>query len=201
MTLSVSKSKTAILALDFVNDIVHSEGKFAARGLPAILAEQGTIGNTKKLLEATRGKGLIVIHVARRHRAGYPDQPCHTQLDQRVKTSEALLEDGWGAEFCDELKPQPGDIVIIKRRVDAFHGTDLNLILQARGIDTLVLTGVSTNFAVEGTARTAADAGYNVLIARDCVAAVTPELSAFSLNNILPTLATVTTSTEVIAVL
>jgi nicotinamidase-related amidase len=78
-------------------------------------------------------------------------------------------------------------------------GTDLALILQARGIDTLVLTGVSTNFAVESTARTAADAGYNVVVARDCVAGITVEASAFSLNNILPALATIVTSVELIA--
>jgi nicotinamidase-related amidase len=122
MTLSLNQSKTAILALDFVNDIVHPDGKFAARGVPAILAQAGTIGHTKGLLEAARGKCLAVIHVARRHRAGYLDQPSYTQLDQRVKGFHALLEGSWGAEFCDELKPEQGDVVIIKRRVDAFHG-------------------------------------------------------------------------------
>lgn len=201
MTLSLNKATTAILALDFVNDIVHPDGKFAGWGVPQVVAAANAIPNTKTLLAAAREKGAAVIYVGREHRAGYPDQPSHCQLDQGVQASGALLAGTWGAEIHEDLKPAAGDLVIIKRRVDAFHGTELQQTLTARKIETVVLTGVATTFVVETTARTAADAGYHVIIPRDCVAGLTTESSDFVLDNILPMIATITTSAEVIAAL
>jgi nicotinamidase-related amidase len=201
MALALNKSRTAILALDFVNDIVHPEGKFSAWGVPQVVADVGAIPNTKALLAAGRQQGCTIIHIGRRHRDGYLDQPSYCQLDQAVKASEALLEGTWGAQFHDDLKPEASDLVIIKRRVDAFHGTELQQTLTARGIETLVLTGVATTFVVETTARTAADAGYNVVIPRDCVAGLTAESSNFALDNTLPMLATITSSAEIMAAL
>jgi nicotinamidase-related amidase len=201
MALSLNNATTAILAMDFVNDIVHPDGKFAGWGVPQVVAAAGAIPNARALLAVAREKGVTVIHVGRRHRADYPDQPSACQLDQGTQASGALLEGTWGADFHEDLKPAAGDLVIVKRRVDAFHGTELQQTLTARKIDTLVLTGVATTFVVEATARTAADAGYHVVLPRDCVAGLTSESSDFVLDNILPLIATVTTSAEVIAAL
>lgn len=75
------------------------------------------------------------------------------------------------------------------------------MILRVRDVTDLILTGVATNFVVEGTARQAADLGYRVLIARDCCASASVEHQNFTLDHILPFLATVTTSPEIIAAL
>jgi nicotinamidase-related amidase len=88
---------------------------------------------------------------------------------QRSKATEPsqLLKDG--REIVDELKPQSQDIVFQKRRPDAFVGTDFDLVLKSRGIGTILVGGVATEGGVEGTARTARNLGYEVVVLRDCV--------------------------------
>jgi nicotinamidase-related amidase len=86
--------------------------------------------------------------------------------------------------------------VIVKKRVSAFAGTPLELLLKSLGCNVLVLTGVATNFVVEGTARDACDAGYQVVVLEDCCASSSAEMHRFSLDHILSLLANVTTSKE-----
>ena len=86
--------------------------------------------------------------------------------------------------------------MVTKRAVSAFAASDLEKILQASGIKTLVLTGVATNFVVEGTAREAADRGYNVVVVGDCCASMSQEAHDSALTTALPFLATLTTSDE-----
>jgi nicotinamidase-related amidase len=93
---------------------------------------------------------------------------------KRAKTSDLqkLLsekEDPHDREIIAELKPQPQDIVFQKRRPDGFVGTDLDLILRSNGIKTLVIGGVATEGGVEGTARTARNLGYDVVVLKDGV--------------------------------
>ena len=93
---------------------------------------------------------------------------------KRAKTSDPqkLLsekEDPHDREIIAELQPQPQDIVFQKRRPDGFIGTDLDLILRSNGIKTLVIGGVATEGGVEGTARTARNLGYDVVVLKDCV--------------------------------
>jgi nicotinamidase-related amidase len=75
-----------------------------------------------------------------------------------------------------ELKPEPSDIVFHKRRPDAFIGTDFDMVLRSRGIGTIVIGGVATEGGVEGTARTARNLGYEVVVVRDGVGSRSREL-------------------------
>jgi len=93
---------------------------------------------------------------------------------KRAKTSDPqkLLsekKDPHDREIITELQPQPQDIVFQKRRPDGFIGTDLDLILRSNGIKTLVIGGVATEGGVEGTARSARNLGYDVVVLTDCV--------------------------------
>ncbi|HXV80975.1 MAG TPA: cysteine hydrolase [Candidatus Binatia bacterium] len=72
-------------------------------------------------------------------------------------------------EIIAELKPQPQDIVFQKRRPDGFVGTDFDMVLRSRGVKTILIGGVATEGGVEGTARTARNLGYDIVILRDCV--------------------------------
>jgi nicotinamidase-related amidase len=78
-------------------------------------------------------------------------------------------EDPRGTEIVDEVKPQRQDIVFHKRRPDGFVGTDFDLLLRNNGIEAIVIGGVATEGGVEGTARSARNRGYDVVILRDCV--------------------------------
>jgi nicotinamidase-related amidase len=93
---------------------------------------------------------------------------------KRAKTTDPqkLLhekEDPHDREIITELKPQPQDIVFQKRRPDGFVGTDLDLMLRSNGIKTLLIGGVATEGGVEGTARSARNLGYDVVVLKDCV--------------------------------
>jgi nicotinamidase-related amidase len=105
------------------------------------------------------------------------------------------------AEFAPEIAALDGALTIVKRQWGAFHGTELDLQLRRRRIDTIVLTGVATNFGVEQTAREAWQLGYSVVIAEDAVSGVTEAAHRFAIETILPRLARVRSSETILAAL
>jgi nicotinamidase-related amidase len=100
------------------------------------------------------------------------------------------------SELADGLAA-PGDIRIVKRQWGAFHGTELDLQLRRRGIKTIVLGGVATNFGVDSTARQAWEHGYAVVIAEDACSSVTTELHDFAVKSIFPRISRVVKSGDV----
>ena len=106
---------------------------------------------------------------------------------KRAKTADPnqLLkekEDPRGREIIAELKPQPEDIVFQKRRPDGFIGTDFDLMLRSNGIRTILIGGVATEGGVEGTARSARNLGYDVVVLKDCVGSRSRELHELALK-------------------
>ena len=91
-------------------------------------------------------------------------------------------DDPHDREIVEELKPQPKDIVFQKRRPDAFVGTDLDLILRSNGVRTILIGGVATEGGVEGTARTARNLGYDIVVLKDCVGSRNRELHELALK-------------------
>lgn len=136
-----------------------------------------------------------------------------------------LVRVGWSPDFAEALKQpvdapnpthtlpenwwippatlgqEPSDIVVIKRQWGAFYGTDLELQLRRRGIDTLILCGIATNIGVESTARHAWELGFSLVIAEDACSAANTEQHQSSINNIFPRIARVRSSKEIIAAL
>ena len=91
-------------------------------------------------------------------------------------------EDPRDREIVDELKPQPKDIVFQKRRPDGFVGTDFDLMLRSNGVRTILIGGVATEGGVEGTARSARNLGYAVVVLKDCVGSRNRELHELALK-------------------
>ncbi len=91
-------------------------------------------------------------------------------------------EDPRGQEIVEEIKPQPQDIVFRKRRPDGFVGTDFDLTLRSKGVKTILIGGVATEGGVEGTARSARNLGYDVVILKDCVGSRSRELHGMALK-------------------
>lgn len=196
MNLHIDKKNTALVLCDFDNDIVHPEGKFASWGLPVEVARRNVIANTKQLLHAARQAKLPVIHVSGVMRPGLAGSPRNAAVWQALAGMGALLEGSWGAQLHEELKPEAGEMVVIKRRVSAFYHSDLQLALRDVGATAIILCGVATNFVIEGTARDAADAGFVVLIAEDCCSTVSEAVHQASLQA-MAMLTTVTSSAEI----
>jgi nicotinamidase-related amidase len=99
---------------------------------------------------------------------------------------------GW-SDLADGLA-EPGDILVFKRQWGAFYGTDLDLQLRRRGVATIVLGGVATNFGVESTARQAWELGYRLIILEDVAASMSADMHAFSIEKIMPRIAMVSRS-------
>ena len=92
------------------------------------------------------------------------------------------------------MAPAPGDVVVTKRRVSAFTGSDLEVVLRAQGIDHLILTGIATSGVVLSTLRQAADLDYRLTVLADCCEDNDPEVHRVLLEKVFPRQATVTTS-------
>jgi len=110
------------------------------------------------------------------------------------------VDDPHGREIVAELKPEPSDIVFHKRRPDGFIGTDFDLMLRSRGIGAIVIGGVATEGGVEGTARTARNLGYDMVVLKDGVGSRNRELHEMALKLMERTQFDVATAEEVAAI-
>jgi nicotinamidase-related amidase len=150
------------------------------------------VDTTAKVLAAARRHRVLIIHVGVAWRPGSPEMNMAAPLF--ANAADRSVEGSGGSEFYAPVAPIPGELVIYKRGVSALAGTELDRLLRLQDVNTLVLTGVATQFAVEGTAREAVDRGYRVLVLEDCCASRVPEVHRFSIDVILRRLCEVTTA-------
>ncbi len=186
-SFSINRSKTAVLIMDYENDILASLPEDVRS---ALLERASTI------LKAARLAKIQVIYVVVRFRDGYPEVNPQNKLFSSLKQSGRLVEGTAGAEIDSRVKPEPGDIVVTKRRVGAFSTTDLETILRARGVNKLVLFGISTSGVVLSTVRWAADMDYSLAVVSDACADRDAEVNRVLLDKVFPWQATVITSQE-----
>ena len=156
--VTLPASRTAVVVVDMQNDFVRKGGKLY------VPDAEKTIGPIRKLLDKARVKGVRVIYT----------QDWHLRNDPEFEVwGEHCVEGTWGADIVDELKPMQGDVVVRKRRYDAFFGTDLDYLLRhVVKADTLVLTGTVANICVLHTAGSAALNWYRVVVPIDAVSAL-----------------------------
>jgi len=175
---------TALIVIDMQRDFCAPGGYAARAGLDtARLA--APIAAIRRLLDAARRAGLLVVHTREGHRSDLSD--CTpVKLQRSVAAGAAIGSPGplgrllvrgeAGHDFIDELQPAPGEPVVDKPGYGAFHQTDLALILANRGIATLLLCGVTTEVCVHSTLREAVDRGFACLTVGDACAASDPAL-------------------------
>ena len=157
------------------------------------------LGNLKKAIAAARSAGISIIYVIVQFREGYPEISPRNMFFCSLKEAGRLRELDPDTEICHEIRPQPGEVVVIKKRTSAFTGSDLEVVLRSRGIDTLALTGVSTLGVVESTARFAFDMDYRVFVIGDCCSDRDTEASEIALKRFLPRISTVCSTDDFIA--
>jgi nicotinamidase-related amidase len=114
--------------------------------------------------------------------------------------STATMPPDW-SDLIPELDRQPSDIVILKRQWGAFYGTDLDLQLRRRGLETVILCGIATEFGVESTARDAYERGYHLVFAADAMTGTSAESHTNSVERIFPRMGRVRTTEEILAAL
>ena len=138
--------KTALIIQDLQNDVIIEGGAFASSGAPAHAKKQNVVENVKKLAAAVRKAGGLVIHIHYIVEPGAPGLKLNAPLFRGLAESNAVVRGTWGAAPVEGLEPQKGDVVIEKMRMNGFHGTRLDTVLQGYGIDSLVIRRVDQFF-------------------------------------------------------
>jgi len=185
--VSFERGKTAVLVMDYQNDIIG--------GYPEAFQKE-LLARANRVLAAARRRDIPVIYVVVRFREGYPEISPRDIARRAIKESGRLREGTTGAEIHPALAPQPGEVVVTKRRTGAFSTTDLAAVLSACGINTLVLMGVSTSGVVLSTVRWAADIDYQLIVLADCCADRDEEVQRVLVEKVFPRQATVVTAKE-----
>ncbi|MGH7996419.1 MAG: cysteine hydrolase family protein [Opitutaceae bacterium] len=186
--LSIDPATTALLVMDFQTLIAESH----ATDRDALL------GRTAGLIDAARAATIPVIYVVVGFRPGYPEISSRNRSFAGLKTSGRFSAGCGGAEIHPVVAPKPGEIVVTKHRVGAFAGTDLEMILRARGARTLLLAGIATSGVVLSTVRHAADADYEMIVVGDCCSDPDPEVHRVLLDRVFARQACVATAASVI---
>ena len=198
--LNLDRPHVALICSDHQNDLCHPDGKFSAFNFPQEVQRRNVQANTRRLLDTFRELNLPIVHIVVLFRPGGHGTVLNMPLFQTAVAMEAMVEGTWGAEIHADTKPLPGELVIEKRRISGFYGTDLQNVLQAFGVTTLVFTGVVTTYSVEGTVRDAADRGWACVVAEDCASTGSEEGHQASLQS-LGLLATISNSVDISAAL
>ena len=157
------------------------------------------LARSVELGRALAGAGGIVVLVNVNYSEGYADRP-NQPADAPMSLPAEGLPENW-ATLLPEVSGLPAQVHITKRQQSAFFGTELDLQLRRRGVTTVVICGVATNFGVEATARDAHNLNYAVVIAADACSSVAPTLHEFAVTKILPRIARVRNSSEIVAAL
>ncbi|HBJ67465.1 cysteine hydrolase [Alcaligenes nematophilus] len=157
----INPSSTAVIVIDMQND-------FIAPGAP-LETPMGMelMPRLKKLLGHARQTGMEVIFTAHAHRRNGCDMGLFGEIYPPIQNQVGLVDKTAGVDIYPEVAPQGDEVVIKKHRYSAFFGTDLDIILRTRKIDTVVITGVTTENCCHATARDAMFHGYKVAFISD----------------------------------
>jgi nicotinamidase-related amidase len=167
--LKTLNKNTALVVIDLENDLIHLKGKLSLSA--KMVAEAKIIEKANSAIHWARQQGVLIIFVRVGFSKNYVECPAVSPLFSYVQQAQALQLNTWGTEFDKNLDVRDDDIIITKHRVSAFYATSLQAILTARQIQQVVLCGVSTDFAIQTTAREAHDRDYYVSIIQDACAA------------------------------
>ena len=197
--MRLDPSRCALIIQDMQNDVVMEGGAFASSGSPAHARQQNVIENIRRLAEACRQRGVMVIHVWFIVEPGAPGLTLNAPLFEALQESNGLVRGSWGAAPVPGLEPKAGDFVVEKMRMSAWEGTRLETFLKSGGRDVIINTGAWTNMSVEHTARTGADKGYLIVLPEDACSTMNAEWHNAAINYALQNVSAVTKTTDVIA--
>ena len=199
--LDLDPSRCALIIQDMQNDVLSEGGAFAESGSPKHAREQNVVENIRRLADACRARGVMVVHVHFLVERGSPGLTLNAPLFEGLADANALVRGTWGGAPVESLEPVPGDHVVTKMRMSAWEGSSLETVLKSAGRDVLIDTGAWTNMSIEHTARTGADKGYYMIVPEDACSTMNADWHAASIGYALQNVAIVTRTDEVIAAL
>ena len=175
-------STTALLVMDVQQGIVSRYANDADY-LPRL----------RRAIEAARFAGIRVIYVTVAFREGHPEISARNKSFSTAARTGSFLAGAASTTVPPSVAPVPGEAIVVKRRVSAFAGSDLDVVLRAGDIDTLVLTGIATSGVVLSTLRQAADLDYRLVVLADACLDGDPEVHRVLTEKVFPRQADVIT--------
>ena len=185
---ALDPTRTAVVSLDIQAGVVS-----------VYVKDEQFMPRVSALLDAARRAGCIVIHVKVGFRPNVPEASPRNVFLSAVKASDRHQKffQGDSGAIHPAIAPAAADLVVTKTRVGAFAGTDLDLLLRAHDVDTLILFGIATSGVVLSTVLTAFDLDYRILVVRDCCADLDAELHQCLIEKHFSRLTTVLTAEDV----
>ena len=179
MDVSILAKKSALLLINMQKHSLFCAG-----------ADCDIVRNCKKAVEFAHKNKIPVFYAKTVMREDLSDRVFwisdSTLERDALYNAPAFIEGSTEAEFIDGIKPEARDYVIVKRRMSAFTGTELSLLLKALNADTLLVGGISSSFELEATALAARDMGYNTVFLTDCIALNTSGFKEFMEKHFFP---------------
>ena len=188
--MNIEPARTALLVMDVQADTL---GRLGAKAPPVIERIAG-------LVTAARRAKVPVIYVVIGFRPGYPELDPASRFYAMVAPTGRFVGTP-GADIPAQLAPQDGELVVVKKRVSAFAGSDLEMLLRARGITTLIATGFATSGVVLSTVRQAADLDYHQIVVADGCADGDDEVHDVLTKKVFARSATVASTADVVTAL
>ncbi|QBJ93541.1 cysteine hydrolase [Streptomyces seoulensis] len=178
-------TSSALLVMDVQRDVVD-------------LADDGSgyLPRLRGAIDGARAAGIPVVYVVMGLRPGDPEVGTRSKVMANVLRAGLFTEGAPGSEIHPDIAPRAGDVVVTKRRGSAFSGSDLDLVLRARDIDSLVLTGIATSAVVLSTLRRAVDLDLGATVLSDGCLDTDPEVHRMLVERLFPQWADVVTVEE-----
>lgn len=184
----IDPDRSALLVMDMQAEIL------------AMLGDRGAalVDRTARVIAAARGAKIPIIYVVVGFRPGYPELDPRGAMYARLATAGRLQTTTPGADIPEPIRPAPDEPVVLKHRVSAFSGTELEQLLRVKRIDTLILCGIATSGVVLSTVRHAFDADYRIVVVEDCCADADEEVHRVLMRKVIGRQASVIESSELI---
>jgi len=179
----------ALLVMDMQNGVVERFAKSSETLLPTLA----------RAVDAARTAAVPVIYIRVAFREGTPEVSPKNQTFAALAGSLALGEGDPATQVHPAVAPQPGDVIVTKKRVSAFAGSDLAVVLRSLDVDSMVLAGIATSGVVLSTLRQAADLDFRLTVLRDGCADGDDEVHRVLMDKVFPRQAAVLTTAEWIA--
>jgi len=173
--MAATASENALLLIDFINEIVHPDGKVAGKGYADFDTRHGSLDRVAALLRHARRAEMAVIHVGVAFSADYKEQPETSPVFGGAKRFSVLQRDTWATDFHVKAAPLVSEAALVKHRVSAFFGTPLELLLRTYGVRNLFIAGCATDMAVQTATRDAHDRDFACHVLADCCIAASDD--------------------------
>jgi ureidoacrylate peracid hydrolase len=205
LTESLAGDHAGLVLFDALHGYLHAKDPGKAR----FLDERRILPNLQRLLQGARAAGITTFYPAGAHApdgSDFVERLTDTDMDLSPGGAETPIKPRFTrgspeAEIAAELAPAPGDVVVRKQRWSAFFQTNLELQLRARGIDTIILAGGSTDVGIAATAFAARDRDYGLVIVRDACFSMRGNNHDFFMDRVFPRMARIRTVDETLVLM